>query len=44
MAEDAARSRVVGGIHWPIDGRNGLEQGRTIGNWILTHHPGLPNE
>ena len=37
MAEDAARSRVVGGIHWPIDGRNGLAQGRRIGEWILTH-------
>lgn len=35
LAEDAAYSRVVGGIHWPIDGRNGLAQGRTIGNWIL---------
>jgi membrane-associated phospholipid phosphatase len=36
-AEDAAWSRVVGGIHWPLDGRGGLAQGRQIGAWIMAH-------
>lgn len=44
QAEDAARSRVVGGIHWPIDGRNGLAQGRMIGDWVLTHTIATSNE
>jgi membrane-associated phospholipid phosphatase len=38
-AEDATRSRIVGGIHWPLDGRAGLDQGRAIGSWILAHPP-----
>lgn len=29
-AEAAARSRVLGGIHWPLDGRAGLAQGRQV--------------
>lgn len=36
QAEDAARSRVLAGIHWPIDGRAGLEQGRRVGAAVLT--------
>lgn len=35
QAEDAARSRVLGGIHWPIDGRAGLAQGRRVGAAVI---------
>ena len=30
MAEEAARSRVVGGIHYPFDASAGLDQGREV--------------
>jgi hypothetical protein len=34
-AEEAARSRVLGGIHWPIDGAAGLAQGRAVAERVL---------
>lgn len=34
-AEEAARSRVLGGIHWPIDGAAGLAQGRAVAGRVL---------
>jgi membrane-associated phospholipid phosphatase len=30
QAEEAAHSRIVGGIHWSIDGSGGLAQGRAV--------------
>lgn len=37
LAQDAAYSRVVGGIHWPLDSTGGLAQGQKIGRWVLAH-------
>lgn len=34
-ANDAARSRVIGGIHWPMDGDAGLAQGRAVATRVL---------
>ncbi|NJN14848.1 MAG: vanadium-dependent haloperoxidase [Oscillochloris sp.] len=34
-ADDAARSRVLGGIHWPIDGSAGLAQGYAVATQVL---------
>lgn len=34
-AEEAARSRVLAGIHWPIDGAAGLAQGRAVAERVL---------
>ena len=36
-ADEAAHSRVVGGIHWPLDSTAGLAQGQRIGTWIVTN-------
>lgn len=36
-AEAAAWSRVVGGIHWPMDGVAGLAQGRAVAAQALQH-------
>jgi len=36
-ANDAAYSRIVGGIHWPLDSKVGLSQGQKIGTWVLSH-------
>ena len=33
-AEDAALSRLYGGIHYPLSSTNGLLQGRCIGQMI----------
>lgn len=35
QAEDAARSRVLGGIHWPVDSAAGLAQGRAVAERVL---------
>ena len=35
QASDAARSRVYGGIHWPIDGEAGLAQGARVAQLVL---------
>jgi membrane-associated phospholipid phosphatase len=35
MADEAAQSRVLGGIHYPEDSRDGLVLGRIIGNLAL---------
>lgn len=35
QAEDASRSRVVGGIHWSMDSHAGLDLGRRIGQRLL---------
>ena len=34
-AEEAAASRVFGGIHFPFDNADGLATGRSVGNWTL---------
>jgi membrane-associated phospholipid phosphatase len=34
-AEEAARSRVYGGIHFPFDNADGLATGRLVGAWTL---------
>ena len=34
-AEEAAASRVFGGIHFPFDNAEGLVTGRAVGNWAL---------
>lgn len=36
-AEEAALSRVLGGIHYRFDGEAGLELGRKIAAWALQH-------
>ena len=36
-ANDAAYSRIVGGIHWPLDSKGGLSQGQKVGMWVLSH-------
>jgi Leucine-rich repeat (LRR) protein len=35
-AEEAAQSRVYGGIHFPFDNQDGLATGRAVGAWTLT--------
>jgi membrane-associated phospholipid phosphatase len=35
QAEEAARSRVLGGIHWPIDSAAGLDQGAQVAARVL---------
>ncbi len=35
MAEEAAASRLYGGIHYPIDNERGLEQGRRVGELVV---------
>jgi hypothetical protein len=35
QAQDAADSRIYGGIHWPIDGSAGLEQGYAVAARVL---------
>jgi membrane-associated phospholipid phosphatase len=37
LAEEAALSRVFGGIHYRFDGEAGLTLGRTIAAWALAH-------
>lgn len=37
LAEEAALSRVLGGIHYRFDGEAGLELGRQIAAWALAH-------
>jgi Leucine-rich repeat (LRR) protein/membrane-associated phospholipid phosphatase len=34
-AEEAAASRVYGGIHFPFDNTDGLATGRKVGRWVL---------
>jgi membrane-associated phospholipid phosphatase len=36
-AEAAAHSRVVGGVHWPMDGAAGLAQGRAVAALVLQY-------
>ena len=37
LAEEAAFSRVLGGIHYRFDGDVGLALGRAVAAWTLTH-------
>ena len=37
LAEQAALSRVYGGIHYRFDGEAGLSLGRTVATWALSH-------
>jgi len=36
-AEEAANSRLYGGIHWRFDNEVGLETGREIGGFVADH-------
>jgi membrane-associated phospholipid phosphatase len=37
LAEEAGRSRILGGIHYSFDNSAGLRLGRTIAAWGLEH-------
>lgn len=37
LAEEAGRSRILGGIHYSFDNSAGLKLGRTIAAWALEH-------
>jgi membrane-associated phospholipid phosphatase len=37
LAEEAGRSRILGGIHYSFDNTAGLQLGRTIAAWALAH-------
>ena len=37
LAEEAAMSRIYGGIHYRFDGEAGLALGRTVAAWALAH-------
>jgi len=37
LADEAALSRVLGGIHYRFDGEAGLALGRTVAAWALAH-------
>jgi membrane-associated phospholipid phosphatase len=37
LAEEAGRSRILGGIHYSFDNSAGLKLGRTIAAWALDH-------
>jgi hypothetical protein len=37
LADQAALSRIYGGIHYRFDGEAGLALGRTIAAWGLSH-------
>ena len=37
LAEEAAMSRVLGGIHYRFDGDAGLVLGRAIAAWAIEH-------
>lgn len=39
QAKEAAQSRIIAGIHWPLDSRGGLDQGQRIGTEMLTTAP-----
>ncbi len=42
-AQEAAHSRLVGGIHWDIDNKRGFELGTVIGNEMLKQNSPLTN-
>lgn len=42
LADEAALSRVLGGIHYRFDGEAGLALGRTVAAWTMTHAGGTP--
>ncbi len=37
QAADATRSRIIGGVHWVMDGMQGMALGRDVAQYILTH-------
>jgi membrane-associated phospholipid phosphatase len=37
LAEEAALSRVMGGIHYRFDGDAGLTLGRRVADWVIAH-------
>jgi hypothetical protein len=37
MAEEAAISRLYGGIHFPSDNNNGLQVGREVGRRVIEY-------
>jgi hypothetical protein len=37
LAEEAGRSRILGGIHYSFDNSAGLKLGRMIAAWALDH-------
>jgi len=42
LADEAALSRVLGGIHYRFDGDVGLALGRAVADWSLTHAEEAP--
>jgi len=38
ICDDIDDARVYGGIHFRFDQKSGAQQGRMVGNYILTHH------
>lgn len=42
MAEEAAMSRLYGGIHYPMGNENGLSQGQCVGQTVLAKVQTLP--
>ena len=34
-AEEAGMSRIYGGIHWQFDNTDGLQVGRTLGEYVF---------
>jgi hypothetical protein len=36
-ADENARSRLLGGIHWSFDNVDGLEAGRALGEYVASH-------
>jgi hypothetical protein len=44
LADEAAFSRIVGGIHYDFDGSTGLTIGRKVAAWVVEHDvaPGQP--
>lgn len=43
LGEEAALSRIYGGIHYRFDGDAGLQLGRRVARWTLAHAP-APNQ
>ena len=39
LADQAAMSRLFGGIHYRVDDDTGLRLGRTVATWALCHQP-----
>ncbi|WP_298819255.1 vanadium-dependent haloperoxidase [Chloroflexus sp.] len=36
QAAEATRSRIIGGVHWVIDGQEGMTLGRDVARYVMT--------